>query len=161
MPIIKRLHQPLVEFYESSQEIFLLKHVIPTTLMGVGVYLSSTTGFILVMWGLGAEIHIDLMLKIAFIVGVSSAVGALSFVPNGAGVTEFTNYGMLLALVASSDPTITPSVAAAAALMQGFFHKWFRVLVGMGVAFVYRQRLFTTEFQEELALMEAQKSHGV
>ncbi|RMG71525.1 MAG: UPF0104 family protein [Chloroflexi bacterium] len=161
IPIIKRIHQPLVEFYESSQEIFLLKHVIPTTLMGVGVYLSSTTGFILVMWGLGAEIHIDLMLKIAFIVGVSSAVGALSFVPNGAGVTEFTNYGMLLALVASSDPTITPSVAAAAALMQGFFHKWFRVLVGMGVAFVYRQRLFTTEFQEELALMEAQKSHGV
>lgn len=160
IPLVKRLHEPLVEFYESSQEIFLLKHVIPTTCMGIGVYLSSTTGFILIMWGFGAEINADLMLKIAFIVGVSSAIGALSFVPNGAGVTEFTNYGMLTALVAPSDPAVTLSVAAAAALMQGFFHKWFRVLVGMGVAFIYRERLFTAELQQELSTMEAQKSYG-
>lgn len=160
IPLVNRLHEPLVEFYESSREIFLLKHVIPTTIMGIGVYLSSTTGFLLIMWGFGAEMSGDLILKIAFIVGVSSAVGALSFVPNGAGVTELTNYGMLNALVASSDPAITPAIAAAAALMQGFFHKWFRVLVGMGVAFVYRKRLFTAELEEELATMEAQKSYG-
>jgi uncharacterized protein (TIRG00374 family) len=154
IPLVNRLHEPLVEFYESSREIFLLKHVIPTTFMGMGVYMSSTTGFVLIMMGFGYDFSSDLFVRIAFIVGVSSAVGALSFVPNGAGVTEITNFAMLQALF----PEISTGVAGAAALMQGFFHKWFRVVVGMGVAFVYRKRLFTSELESELQAMEASKA---
>lgn len=150
LPFIKRFHGPLTEFYESSQEIFLLRHVIPTTIMGLGVYMSSTVGFLLIMLGFGFDLSFDLFLQVAFIVGVASAVGALSFVPNGAGVTEITNFAMLQALV----PGMTPGIAAAAALMQGFFHKWFRVVVGMGVAFIYRKRLFTSELESELQEME-------
>ncbi|HRF94199.1 MAG TPA: hypothetical protein PLZ51_03350, partial [Aggregatilineales bacterium] len=89
-------------------------------------------------------------------VGVASAVGALSFVPNGAGVTELTNFAMLMAVVAPQNPILTVPVAGAAALLQGFFHKWFRVLVGVGVAFIYRNRLFTGELEAELATMEAE-----
>jgi len=154
LPLIKRLHAPLVEFYESSYEIFKLRHIIPTTIMGMGVYLSSTSGFVLVLWGFGLDVSWNLFLEAAFIVGVASAIGALSFVPNGAGVTEISNAAMLRAIVMPAHPALTPAVIGAAALMQGFFHKWFRVLVGMAVAVIYRKRLFTPELEAEIAQME-------
>ncbi len=157
IPVLQRMQNVLTEFYESSRQIFKLRHVIPTTMMGMGVYLSSTIGFMLVLYGFRLEISVELLMQVAFIVGVSSAVGALSFVPNGAGVTEVTNLGMLLALVAPTHPELTPAIAGAAALIQGFFHKWFRVLVGMIVAFIYRKWLFTSDLDREIAEMKSQE----
>jgi len=113
-------------------------------------------GFFIILWGFGLEMTPTLFLQTAFIVGVASAIGALSFVPNGAGVTEITNFAMLMAVVAPQNPILTVPIAGAAALLQGFFHKWFRVLVGVGVAFIYRKRLFTGELEAELATMEAE-----
>ncbi|GAB4509398.1 MAG: lysylphosphatidylglycerol synthase transmembrane domain-containing protein [Anaerolineae bacterium] len=157
LPFLKRLHEPLVAFYESSYEIFKLKHVIPTTIMGLGVYFSSTFGFVLILWGFGVELSWTMFLQATFIVGVGSAIGALSFVPNGAGVTEVSNVAMLNAIVVPVYPEIAPYVAAAA-LLQGFFHKWFRVIVGAGVAVIYRKRLFTSELEAEIAEMEANRT---
>lgn len=158
IPLIKGLQQPLTDFYDSSREIFALKHVIPMSIVGLGVYLSSAAGFIIVLYGFGLEISWQLILQALFIVGVASALGALSFVPNGAGVTEISNTGMLLALVAPIQPIVTLPVAAAAALIQGFFHKWFRVLVGLTVAFLYRNRLFGDDLEAELEEAEQEKT---
>ncbi len=161
IPLIRRLQNALTEFYESSQTVFKLRHVIPTTMMGLGVYASSTIGFILILWGFGLEITPTLIAQLALIVGVASAVGALSFVPNGAGVTEVSNLLLLNELVAPLHPELTPAVAGAAALMQGFFHKWFRVLAGMGVAFIFRKRLFTSELETEIANLENRSIHDI
>jgi uncharacterized membrane protein YbhN (UPF0104 family) len=95
-----------------------------------------------------------LFLQASFIVGILSAIGALSFVPNGAGVTEASNWVLLMAMVAPLHPHMTPAIAAAASLIQGFFHKWFRVLVGLGVALVFRDRLFSEAVKTELASAE-------
>ncbi|MDQ7026601.1 MAG: lysylphosphatidylglycerol synthase transmembrane domain-containing protein [Anaerolineae bacterium] len=157
IPLVNRLHQPLVEFYESSREIFKLQHVIPMTIIGVGVYISSAAGFVVVLYGFGLDITWQVIMQSAFIVGVASAIGALSFVPNGAGVTEISNTGMLLALVAPINPIVTGAVAAAAALIQGFFHKWFRVLVGLMVGLLFRKRLFSDDLEN--ALEEAKSEH--
>ena len=157
LPLLQRLHMPLVEFYEASYQIFKIRHVIPTTIMGMGVYISSTLGFLLILWGFGLDMSWNLFLQSAFLVGVASAIGALSFVPNGAGVTEISNAAMLKAIVMPVHPVMTPAVAGAAALMQGFFHKWFRVVVGMLVAFIYRSRLFTPEVEAEIDLMQEEK----
>lgn len=153
LPLIRRLHGWLLEFYESSREIFSLKHVIPTTIMGIGVYLSTTVGFVLVLYGFGLDITWKLFLQATFMVGVVSAIGALSFVPNGAGVSEISNTVMLAIIVAPTHPEMTPVVAATASLIQGFYHKWFRVVVGLAVAIAYRHRLFPAEL--EAALTEA------
>lgn len=158
IPILKRLQQTLTDFYESSREIFALKHVIPMSIVGLGVYISSTAGFIVILYGFGLEITWQLMLQGMFIVGVASAIGALSFVPNGAGVTEISNTGMLLALVAPIQPIVILPVAAAIALLQGFFHKWFRVLVGLTVALLFRSRLFGEELDTELSEMGEEKT---
>lgn len=159
VPFIRRFQQPLTEFYDSTYEVFKLRHLIPTTTMGIGVYLSSTVGFILILWGFGVEVTGTLFVQAAFIVGVASAIGALSFVPNGAGVTEISTVAMLTAIVAPSNPALTPPIIAASALIQGFFHKWFRVIVGAGVAFAYRKRLFTAELEQEIQAMDGQKRH--
>lgn len=157
IPLLNRIHQPLIEFYESSREIFKLQHVIPMTVIGVGVYISSAAGFVVVLYGFGLDITWQLIMQSAFIVGVASAIGALSFVPNGAGVTEISNTGMLLALVTPINPIITGAVAAAAALIQGFFHKWFRVLVGLIVGLLFRKRLFSGDLENALEEAESER----
>ncbi len=158
IPLIRRLHEPLIAFYESSREIFSLRHVLPMTVVGVGVYMSSIAGFMVILIGLGMPFSWGLFLQATFIVGVSSAIGALSFVPNGAGVTEISTTGMLLALVAPLYAIMTPPVAAAAALLQGFFHKWFRVLVGLIVALVFQKRLFSEDFEAALREYDDQQT---
>jgi glycosyltransferase 2 family protein len=157
LPLIKRLHQPLVDFYESSREIFQLRNLIPAALRGLGVYIFSSIGFILILWGFGLELNSTLILQAVFINGVTAAIGALSFVPNGAGVTELSTAAMLMAIIAPANPLMTSGAAAAAALLQGFFHKWFRVLLGLGVAILFRSRLFPSNFEAEIAAAEAAK----
>jgi len=44
------------------------------------------------------------------------------------------------------------------ALVQSFFHKWLRVLVGLFVVLIFRQRLFTPEVEATLADMEQARS---
>ena len=160
LPLINRLHPALTEFYESSREIFRIQHVAITTLMGMGVYMSSTIGYVLILWGLGLDLTWTLFIQATFMVGVASAIGALSFVPNGAGVTEISQLAMLSAIIVPDNPQFTLAAAGAAPLMQGFFHKWFRVIVGMGVTFIYRRRLFTPGLDAEIAAMEAERQRS-
>jgi uncharacterized protein (TIRG00374 family) len=144
LPLVRRFHAPLTDFYESSREIFQLRHLLPAAMRGFGVYLFSSLGFVLILWGFGLELTPTLVLQAIFINGVTATLGALSFVPNGAGVTELSTAAMLTAIVAPNNPVLTIGVAAAAALLQGFFHKWFRVLLGLIVGVIFRNRLFTT-----------------
>src|SRR5690606_3920342 len=143
LPVVHRFHQPLVDFYESSREIFKLKHVIPTAAMGTAAYLADAVGFTLILSGFGLEITWVLFLQATFIAGFSAAIGALSGVPNGAGVTEISGSAMIMAIIAPHNPAMTETAAIAAAVIEGFFHKWFRVFVGMVVALVFRDRLFS------------------
>ncbi len=153
IPILSKTYEPLLRFYESSREIFKLKHIIPTTILGMGVYISSAAGYTLVLWGFGLDITWTLILQVAFIVGVVSAIGAVSFTPNGAGITEVSNLAMLNAIIGVTNPLLTVSIAAAASIIQSFLHKWFRVVVGLIVAIIYRKQLFTSEFDEELSTL--------
>lgn len=150
IPGIRRLYDPLVEFYESSRIVFQLRHVIPMMLIGVLIYLCSTLGFYLVLHGFGLPLTWTLFFQTMFMVGVASAIGALSFVPNAAGVSEISNVAMLLAIVAPVYPAVTPALAAAAALLQGFLHKWYRVLVGLVIGWIFRRRLFSDSFRVEM-----------
>lgn len=158
LPLVNRFYQPLVDFYESSREIFKLKHVIPTTIMGVIAYLADAIGFTLILSGFGLEITWLLFLQATFIAGFAAALGALSGVPNGAGVTEVSQSAMLTAIVAPGNPAMTASAAMTAAVIEGFFHKWFRVLVGMVVALIFRNRLFSADVEQTIADMDSSRS---
>jgi hypothetical protein len=118
VPVIKRLHGWLTDFYESSYEIFKLKHVLPTTGFGITAALGDAVGFVIVLSGFGIEVTWLLFLQALVIICLASAIGALSGVPNGAGITEISVSAMLLLIVAPSNSILTPAVAAAAALVE-------------------------------------------
>jgi uncharacterized membrane protein YbhN (UPF0104 family) len=151
LPLIKRAHGWFRELYESSREIFSLRHVIPTVIMGVGVYLSSGFGLVAVLLSFGIDVGVTEVLQALFIVGITAAIGALSFVPNGAGVTEVTGAALLMSIMAPNHPEITLGMAAAVALLDSFFHKWFRVVVGLITGLIFRKRLFTPGLGQEIA----------
>ena len=153
-PLIRRLHGWLADLYESSREVFKPRHMLTATALGLGIYLSSAVSMALILAAFNVPVTLTLALQAMFMVGVTSAIGALSFIPNGAGITEFSNVAMLMAIVAPANPSLTLGVATAAALLQGFFYKWFRVLVGLGVAVIFRDRLFTPAVESEIAALE-------
>ncbi|MCB9451951.1 MAG: flippase-like domain-containing protein [Anaerolineaceae bacterium] len=157
MPFVKRLYHPLVAFYESSTEVLKLRHVLPTSALGAAAHLSDAFGFTIMLSGFGLEITWPLFLQATFIVGIAAAIGALSGIPNGAGITEVGTKEMLVAIVGPANPAIIP-VAATAALMEGFFHKWFRVFFGMMVGLIFRHRLFTPSVEETLVEMETERT---
>jgi len=123
-------------------------------IFGIGTYAFTALVFVLILWAFGLSMTTALILQAAFIVGIGSAIGALSFVPNGAGVTELSLAALMMAIIAPSHPEMTLGVAAAAALLEGFFHKWYRVLVGLLVAFIFRGRLFTPSVEAGLTEVE-------
>jgi glycosyltransferase 2 family protein len=157
LPVIRRLHRPLVEFYESSREILKLKHIIPTSFLGSLAHLIDALAFCIIISAFGVPITWTLFLQGVFITGLTAAVGALSGVPNGAGITEISSSEMIMVIIAPLHPVITPMVALAAALIDGFFHKWLRVIVGTMVAIIFRRRLFPISIESVLA--EAEPEH--
>jgi hypothetical protein len=102
-----------------------------------------------------------LYLQGVFITGLTAAIGALSGVPNGAGVTEVSSSSMITAIIAPTHPVITPAVALTAAMIEGFSHKWLRVLVGTVVAVIFRRRLFPPSIESALAEVETAKPRTV
>lgn len=158
IPLIRRLHRPLVDFYESSREILLLQHVIPTSLLGMVAHLTDAIGFSIILSAFGLELSWILLLQSIFITGLTAMIGALSGVPNGAGVTEVTSSSMLLVIITPFHPQITATVALTVALIDGFFHKWFRVFVGTVVAIIFRRRLFPVSMDAALNQTETDVS---
>ncbi|NWF67823.1 MAG: flippase-like domain-containing protein [Chloroflexi bacterium] len=155
IPLINRIHQPLVAFYASTRQVFRPRHVAVTTALGALAYALDSLGMMLVLTGFGLEMSWPLLWQTMFIFGFTAAVGALSGSPNGAGVTELSSGGLYLALIAPNQPTFDAAAVAAAVLIGGFMYKWLRVLVGMVVALVFRRRLFNPAVETTIAEMEA------
>jgi uncharacterized membrane protein YbhN (UPF0104 family) len=135
-----------------------LKHVVLTTILGAIAYTIDSIGMTILLSGFGLPITWTLFLQTMFVFGLTAAVGALSGSPNGAGVTELSSRGMYAAIIAPGNPIFTPYAMNAAVLVGGFFYKWFRVLVGMIVAFCFRRRLFPTTLEAEIATLEAERA---
>ncbi len=150
IPLVRRAHTALVDFYESSREIFHLRHVIPMVTVGFGVYGLASLSLLLIMVGFGADFSWPLYLQAVIMAGVSAAVGALSGSPNGAGVTEGSTQWILMSTLGYN-----AGLALAIGLLHGFFNKWFRVFFGMIVGVIFRKRLFMPSLQIELATAEA------
>ena len=159
LPLVGRLYDWLSGFYESSREIFKLKHIIPTTGFGMVASALDAVGFVIILYGFGIDVTWLLLLQSMVIVGLASAIGALSGVPNGAGITEISVSAMLTIIVAPLNPVLTAGVAAAA-VIEGFLHKWLRVLVGLLVATIFRKRLFGVEVEAALVEMEHERQQG-
>lgn len=144
VPVVRRLSAGLAEFLISSRQVLHPRLLVWTTFLGMVAHALDALSFALIVAGFGVPLDATLYLQAVFITALTALVGGLSGVPNGAGVTEVSSSVMITALIAPTAPFLTPGVALTIAIIEGFFHKWFRVLVGIAVALFFRQRLFAS-----------------
>lgn len=132
--LAKRVHS-FHAFYDSSYELFRL----PNLLFGVGVGVVSWSGevvaFVLVLLGLGLPFSASMVVLCAFILSVSSLIGAVTFLPGGLGTTDVSITGMLQVLVpialAPAVTVMSKDTAVAATLLIRFSTLWFGVAIGL------------------------------
>lgn len=141
-PLFRRTVNWLEGFWGSSSELLRVTHLRRVLIPGILATVGDAIVLLVILHGFGLALNTELWWQSLLIVSLTPLVGALSGLPNGAGITELTVAAMLLALVAPQHPALTTATAGAVALIESFFHKWLRVLVGLLVALAFRKRLF-------------------
>ena len=144
VPPFRRAQDWLRAFLAGSGEMLRLRHLPRVLLPALLATAGDALVLLVILHGFGLTLSGQLLFQALLIVSLTPLIGALSGLPNGAGITEFSVAAMLLTLVAPSQPGLTAAGAAAVALIEGFFHKWLRVLVGLVVALGFRERLLAS-----------------
>ncbi len=142
LPLLRRGRLWLAVFLLGSRDLLRPRHLLRVLLPGVLATTGDAAILLIILHGFDVPLNGELLLQTLLIVSLSPLIGALSGLPNGAGITELSVSAMLLSIVAPQQSAVTLSSAAAIALIESFFHKWLRVLVGLLVALVFRRRLF-------------------
>ena len=149
-PLLRRIQEPLRKLYESGYDLIKLRHLIPTTLIGVAAYTTDCIGFYLLLHGLGIEGGWTLFGQATFILGFSVIVASLSTLPGGAGGRELTIGPMLIGIVGLSKVE-----SGTATFLIGLFQLWIGVLIGLVIIAVFRDTLFPPALEDEIAAYEA------
>ncbi|NLX08930.1 MAG: flippase-like domain-containing protein [Chloroflexi bacterium] len=149
-PGVRRVAGPLRTLYDSSYELLKLRHLIPTTLLGIGAYFTDCVGFYLILRGLGVDGSPLLFGQTVFILGFSVIVAALSAMPGGAGGRELTIGAMLTGMVG-----LSKGDAGTATFLISIFQVWAGVLLGLVVIALFRRTLFPPALEAELAAYES------
>ncbi len=136
-PVLRRIHGPLRNLYESSYDLIKLRHLIPTMLLATGAYITDCIGFYLLLRGLGIDGGWTLFGQAVFILGFSVIIASISALPGGAGGRELTIGPMLTGMVG-----LSKAVAGTATLLISLFQMWVGVLLGLVVIALFRNTLF-------------------
>ena len=142
LPLLWRAQGWLAGFLGGIRNLLRPRHLLRVLVPGLLATAGDAVVLLVILRGFDVPFSTELLFQSLLIVSLSPLIGALSGLPNGAGITELSVSAMLLTIVAPHQPAVTVSSAGAIALIESFFHKWLRVLVGLLVALVHRQRLF-------------------
>jgi uncharacterized protein (TIRG00374 family) len=154
-PGLRRIHGALYNLYASSYDLIKLRHLIPTTLLGVGAYTTDCVGFSLLLRGLGITGGWTLFGEATFILGFSVIIASLSTLPGGAGGRELTIGPMLTGVVG-----LSKGDAGTATFLIALFQLWIGVLLGLIVIAVFRNTLFPPALEDEIAAYEVAQQAG-
>jgi uncharacterized protein (TIRG00374 family) len=154
-PGLRRIHGALHNLYASSYDLIKLRHLIPTTLLGVGAYTTDCFGFFLLLRGLGIGGGWTLFGEATFILGFSVIIASISTLPGGAGGRELTIGPMLTGIVG-----LSKGDAGTATFLIALFQLWIGVLLGLIVIAVFRNTLFPPALEDEIAAYEVAQQAG-
>lgn len=150
LPLLRRFQGGIQTLYNSSYDLAQIRHLVPTTLCGLGAYFTDCVGFYLMLIGLGEPPSAALFAQAVFILGFSVVISALSAMPGGAGGRELTIGALLKTLVGMS-----PAATGAAVLMIGILQVWFGAFIGISLALIFRKRLFPPSLVAELQQLDS------
>lgn len=124
LPRLGRLSHKMEEFYDSMAALVTPVPLAWAVILSIAAWLCECVGFYLVVNAFPGA-HLSLRLAV-FIYALSTAAGALSFLPGGLGVTE----GGMVALLVKTASGVGRSVAVAATLLIRLCTLWLAVLLG-------------------------------
>lgn len=151
LPLIGRFARHFSLFYESSYKIVLLPNLIIAAGLGTVANFLDGVGVFLILAALGLPSTAELFFQALLLISLSVVAGSLSGMPGSVGAADLTIAGSLAALVG-----LGPAQVGFATLLIRFVQLWFGVLVGTGVAFLARKRLFPPDLEEVIAEQGAQ-----
>ena len=126
LPFIRRLTQPIRQFYEGSLHLFRPAAVLTAVGLGMVSWLGEGLGFYLILFGLGVPASWQTFSIAVFVLAFSTVIGGASALPGGLGAAEASITGMLVLLLGLPFGT-----AVAATLLIRLATLWFGVSLGL------------------------------
>jgi uncharacterized membrane protein YbhN (UPF0104 family) len=146
MPVVGPRAAGLRAFYESSYRLLWWPNLLLAVAIGFVSWSGECVAFYYVLLGLGYAASWTLLIKAAFILGISTLAGSISLLPGGLGVAEGSVYGLLLLLLAT-----TSQQAGAATLLIRFCTLWFGVSIGAIALLAFSRRFGRVEIEQPAA----------
>lgn len=126
VPIISRRRQQLLNLYESSKTLLHYNLLLPQIILSLAAWTAVVLDGCLIFYLLGVPLNLIIILSFAFIFCFSGAVGFLTAIPGGLGVSEATVTGLSLLLL-----HLPREVAATGVLLTRLSTLWFGTGVGI------------------------------
>ncbi len=155
LPLIRWLARPLYDFYASSYEIVRWRSLFVAVGLGTVANFLDGVGVYLILLGLGLPVSEITLFQALLVISLSVVVGSVSALPGGLGAADLS-IGVTLQLVAG----LGVAEAGFATLLARFAQLWWGVLVGMGVGFVFRDRLLLESLESAETPADAQESYA-
>ncbi|HLH74172.1 MAG TPA: lysylphosphatidylglycerol synthase transmembrane domain-containing protein [Chloroflexota bacterium] len=127
LPLLSSKVHHLEAAMVSANQLFRASNLVLAIGIGVISWGCESVAFYVVLTALGLQASPILAVQAAFILAVSSLLGAASMLPGGLAAAEGSLAGLLLLLKV----TRNPSIAAAATLLIRFSTLWLGVAIGM------------------------------
>jgi len=132
LPFIKRFTKELLNCYDSSKNLFVLKNLIINVFISVLAWFLECLGVLLLIQGFNVN---NAWLTIP-IYAFSSVFGSLSFLPGGLGIMEVSLSGLLVSIIKAPI-----HLAIAVTIIARLLTLWFSVLIGVVSLFIFNQKI--------------------
>ncbi len=126
VPLVKGYLPRIRTFYESIHLLLKWRTLGISVALGFVSWFGECLAFFLVLWGLGVQPSILLLLQATFILALATLVGSVSMLPGGVGAAEGSITVLLVSTVG-----LASDLAVAATLLIRLCTLWFGVSVGL------------------------------
>lgn len=135
LPFIKKRKQNLQNLYSSSKTMLSYESLLPLILLSTLAWGFGVLGGCFVFFLLGVKFSFLIVLSFAFIFCFSGALGFLTAVPGGLGVSEVSVTGLLILLL-----HLPRDVSVTGVLITRLSTLWFGTLIGIIALMIFYKK---------------------
>ena len=136
LPVLRRFVPQLEELYESTYVLLSPRAVVEMSALSTLSWFFEVLGYYFTLVGVGLAGDLDLLLRAAFILPISTLASAILLTPGGLGVAE-----ALLTTLSRELLDISVSAATVATFIIRFGTLWFGVIIGLIAFYILSRRL--------------------
>jgi glycosyltransferase 2 family protein len=135
LPILSRHSEKFVNLYSSSKILLEYKSLLPLIFLSTLAWGSTVVGGSLIFFLLGVRFSFTILLSFSFIFCFSGAIGFLTAIPGGLGISEASVTGLSILLL-----SIPKDIAVAGVLITRLSTLWFGTVIGIIALTIFYKR---------------------